>query len=229
MNNALMELTDEQNRKGIRDALAGEGPPDLAAMFFLWITGVFENVDFKTEVTRRIEVIRFFWDSDHDCQRRALLADSIVETAEQDGLAWQAVLQFTVELLRSEEFLPESIRMFAASCLDMTVKRPRSGVGAKYTHRNYSFCLAVGAVASKFSMSPTRNEISPSHSACDLVAHAASILLKEKITYDVVRKAWEKNKKGLDKFGSTPLEGFAIVLEVYAEWRDCESQKGPFS
>ena len=111
------------------------------------------------------------------------MLSELIQRSRHAKLDWEAVSLIAQEALRGAVPLPMDLAEWVADVLAGVRTRPRTSPRTT-SARDSMFSLAVYDLRSRFGLSPTRNETSPAHSACDVVAAAGGF------TYKTVERAW---------------------------------------
>lgn len=96
-----------------------------------------------------------------------------------------ALFELIATLLECDVQLPEELIQLTCSYLRNEPKQTSKRESRKQETvlRNIGFGLIAKMVADKFDLHPTRNEVSASVSACDVVAKAASKILTKRVMF----------------------------------------------
>ena len=90
---------------------------------------------------------------------------------------WDALAAIAADMLRLGLPLPDSLQAWTADVVEGKITRPKRD--AKSTlGRDYGLAWMVRHLTAKLVITPTRNDGSPEHSACDLVADALNFNYK---------------------------------------------------
>ena len=129
--------------------------------------------------------------------RPDLLAEYI-KRAGQDRDWWESVRAFTASLLRQDKPLTEDLRLLVADVLEGVRQPPRKKPGqSKYKNygRDFGIVWTIFMLSSP-EIRPTRNPVSTSISACDIVADEMG--MSYEAVASVRRKMQQRGKEGAD-------------------------------
>ena len=109
-------------------------------------------------------------------------------------LGWQAKRLIAQMHLRERTPLPSELAEWVCDVLEGKLKKPGKGE-QRYAMRDQLLADLVAEATVRLDLKATRNKISESTSACDVVSEA----LPAKYTYKVVSLAWEANKHRMEE------------------------------
>lgn len=122
----------------------------------------------------------------------------LVEMANNNKWAWEAVTEVSGARLEKGEILPESLTIFIGKLLQGAIEKPGVGRGTKYWERDWLLANTVTFIVEKHQLDPTRNKVSAERSACDVVSKVAM-------------------RHGINA-------SYEVVKKVYSDWWGCEKK-----
>ena len=120
----------------------------------------------------------------------------------RDKSSWDAVNMIAQDLIRDGETLPPKLAEWTVDVLaDQLAKRgqerrPRPSKGGRATAgRDWHICYLIDRMNEKWNLTPTRNDISTTDSACDVLAVATDL------PYGTIARIWNSRSHLLHKAG----------------------------
>jgi hypothetical protein len=115
----------------------------------------------------------------------------IIESAQSDPIAFDALIEICTIWLRSDEPLPTNLRSWLAGYLDNTLRKPVLRRDKRKQHlQRLRIALAIALIADE-QLKATRNDVSKTTSASDIVAEEL-IKMHMPFSFGSVKDIWKE-------------------------------------